>query len=88
MGYTIKTSHFFNNLGSIVVLGVFSTLISVTLFTLTLLLVDRWLLDHRFTAKDVVLMAVCVSASDPIAALPLIRVALSLPRITTPSSTP
>ena len=88
VGYTIKTSHFFNNLGSIVVLGVFSTLISVTLFTLILTLVDKQFLSDRLTLKDILLLAIAVSASDPIAALPLIRVAVITTRITTPNSMP
>lgn len=72
VGYSIRKTYFFENIGLIVFLGVVATILTVCLFII-LLNTTNSLFGLGLSSKDILQVATVMSSIDPISALPLIR---------------
>jgi NhaP-type Na+/H+ or K+/H+ antiporter len=73
-GYTLKSQHFFLNIGFILLYGVIGTFLSfLTLGVLANFFVNNGASDKDISAKDLLLLASVLSATDTIAAITVIK---------------
>ena len=73
-GYTLKSQHFFLNIGFILLYGVIGTFLSfLTLGVLANFFVNNGASDKDISVKDLLLLASVLSATDTIAAITVIK---------------
>jgi NhaP-type Na+/H+ or K+/H+ antiporter len=73
VGYTIKKPQFFQHFLTIVFFGIISTLLAMTIQAIIIYLLSQ-VVFTTLTPKDVLLITIVTSTTDPISALPLLKV--------------
>ena len=73
-GYTLKSQHFFLNIGFILLYGVLGTFLSfLTLGSLAAFFASNGVIKHNLSLNDCLLLASVLSATDTIAAITVIK---------------